>query len=980
VEATYRLLPTVDEVCIMTQTSSQPTLPVSEDSNALSEFQTTEQSNGSFASDWEQSEETGDRLSQMEDEERNSSPLSDKAWAPLGWWQDLSVRTKAAALAFIIGTAPVLAIGGIAYNFSNRSAVQQTEESARTRVVDLQDKVNQFMRDRFSDIQVMASMDILIDPALRSSTSTRDKEAALTRIMKSSNIYDSILVTDMEGNVTARTAGSPSDNLFDRDYFQATVKANGPTLSQPQIARSSKIFSVFASSIIKDKATGAPIGFIRARMPVKSLVEVLQNYEAPGTQSYLIDGNGGVFIGPEGLFTPEGAKEGINEPAKELKPADPSSIFRGFDELKNANQVTAILSSNAKTDTEQLLAYAPPAHLKGLPDLGWRTVIATDLTVAFAPQRQLLLTLTAGIGITTLLMAALAAAVANRVTRPLLSAAEAVEKIGQGDLDTRLVVQGGDEIASLGSNINNMAIRLQNVLDLQAFEVEQERLLTAAKGSGVLRAEDLQDIFDQAVAGARSLLGLDRVVIYRFEAGPSGGIASEAVDAAWSSALMENISDSCIPEEVREAYRQGRVAAIKDVSEAELHPDHLKLLERLQVKASLVVPILAGGWLFGLLVAHSCGKTYDWQELEINFFKRLSTELGLSIYRVELLEQMTNLAEEQRQLKEGLQKRALELLQEVDPVSRGDLTIRAKVTVDEIGTIADSYNSTIDSLRKIVLQVQEAADQVAETTSTNETSIQSLSTEALRQAEEVSAALNLVREMTEAVQAVAANAEQAEEAVQQAAQTVEEGDSAMNRTVEGIQAIRATVADTAKKVKHLGESSQKISKVVELISAFAAQTNMLALNASIEASRAGEEGKGFAVVANEVRTLARQSAEATEEIRKLVASIQAETSEVVTAMESGIEQVVIGTKLVDDTRQSLNKITTASSQISELVRSITQVTTDQSQASETVAQTMKEVAAIANKTSTEVNQVSSSFKQLRRVAQMLQTGIGQFKV
>lgn len=371
---------------------------------------------------------------------------------------------------------------------------------------------------------------------------------------------------------------------------------------------------------------------------------------------------------------------------------------------------------------------------------------------------------------------------------------------------------------------------------------------------------------------------------------------------------------------------------------------------------------------------------YHWQETEINFLRQLATELGLSIYRVELLEQTEQLAEEQRQLREELQRRALQLLQEVDPISKGDLTTRARVTADEIGTIADSYNATVDSLRKIVLQVQEAANQVASTTSDNERLVQTLSQEALRQAEEIAAALDLVRQMTNAVQAVAMNAEQAELAVQQAAQTVEEGDAVMNRTVEGIQVIRATVADTAKKVKHLGESSQKISKVVELISAFAAQTNMLALNASIEASRAGEEGRGFAVVASEVRGLARQSAEATEEIRKLVASIQAETSEVVTAMESGIEQVVIGTKLVDETRQSLNKITATSVQISDLVQAIAQATIVQTQASETVSQTMKDVAAIANKTSAEVNQVSSSFEELRKVAQQLQTGIGQFKI
>jgi methyl-accepting chemotaxis protein len=343
-------------------------------------------------------------------------------------------------------------------------------------------------------------------------------------------------------------------------------------------------------------------------------------------------------------------------------------------------------------------------------------------------------------------------------------------------------------------------------------------------------------------------------------------------------------------------------------------------------------------------------------------------------------QEQLQLKEEQQQLKEGLQQRALELLKEVDPISKGDLTIRARVTADEIGTVADSYNATVASLRKIVLQVQQAASQVAETTSSNEASVQVLSAEALRQAEEIAAALDRAQEMAQSVRLVAANAEQAEAAAKQAAMTVKEGDAAMNRTVDGILAIRETVAETAKKVKHLGESSQKISTVVNLISTFAAQTNLLALNASIEAARAGEEGRGFAVVADEVRALARQSAEATSEIEKLVAAIQAETNEVVAAMESGTEQVVMGTKLVDETRQSLNKITAASVEINGLVESITQATVVQSQASEEVTKTMLNVAAIAEKTSKEASHVSSSFDELLTVAQALQQDVGRFKV
>jgi methyl-accepting chemotaxis protein PixJ len=897
------------------------------------------------------------------------------------WWQSISIRAKATALAIAISTVPMLAIGGIVYSVIDRVVKAQTEEFERAQVVELQDKVNRFMIERFGDIQIIAKLSILTDPGERASATAQEKATAFDDIAKIYG-YDSIAFTDLEGDVIVQTKGNPLGNLYDRQYIQAALKAKGAVLGNPALSPTSGEFSIYAASLVKDKVTGQPIGFVRTRMPVKRLEQLVQGFGVEGSQHYLIDGSGAIFLGPEGVYVQPILATGdiANNSQDDYKRVTPDLIFPGLSGLKTAKQISIARSQNVKTNTEQLIAYAPPVQLSGLPDLGWQAIIATDTSILFAPQRQLLLSLTLGTGITTLLMSAIAADIANRATRPIRLAASAVQKIGQGDLETRLEIEGADEIGILGVNINNMAAQLQNSLATQAFEAEQEQLVTMAKGAGVLRSEDLQNIFDQTLKGTRKLFNFDRIVIYRFDTDTQEGIVSESVADGWPRALNQGLSDSCIPEETRAAYRAGQLTINNDVSQAGFNLEHMQLLERLQVKASAIVPILGSNQLFGLLIAHSCSATHDWQDAEVNFLKRLGTELGLSLYRVELLETTTGLAAEQRQLKEELQQRALELLQEVDPISRGDLTTRAKVTADEIGTIADSYNATVDNLRKIVLQVQGAANQVVETASFNEISIQNLSGGALRQAEEIAAVLALVSDMADAVQTVSDNAEQAEMAVQQATQTVEEGEEVMNRTVAGIQVIRTTVADTAKKVKHLGESSQKISKVVELISTFAAQTNMLALNASIEASRAGEEGRGFAVVANEVRALARQSAEATEEIRSLVSSIQVETNEVVAAMESGIEQVVTGTKLVDETRQSLNKITAVSAQISELVGAIALSTVVQSQASETVTETMRGVAAIANQTSTEVIQVSSSLEDLKKVAQTLKEGVGQFKV
>ncbi|BBC24396.1 methyl-accepting chemotaxis protein [Pseudanabaena sp. ABRG5-3] len=336
--------------------------------------------------------------------------------------------------------------------------------------------------------------------------------------------------------------------------------------------------------------------------------------------------------------------------------------------------------------------------------------------------------------------------------------------------------------------------------------------------------------------------------------------------------------------------------------------------------------------------------------------------------------------QEQRQAKEFLQQRALELLIEVDPISRGDLTIRAKVTEDEIGTIADSYNSTIRNLRKLVLEVQKASQSVSQTVTENEQTVQSVSIGANQQLQAITETLERIHTLTESIEGVEIFAAQAKEQVDYANQALIEGDAAMNSTVAGFMAIRDTVSETADKVKLLGEASQKISKVVKLISGFAAQTNMLALNASIEAARAGEEGQGFGVVANEVRALAQRSAKATTEIRQLIEEIQAQTNELIQAMEIGTAQVNDGSQLVEESRQKLTDISSSSQSVNQLVEEIARSASVQAQTSEEVSHTIQNVALIASNNSNQTESLNEAFSELLKVAQELQVSVSQFKV
>ena len=560
---------------------------------------------------------------------------------------------------------------------------------------------------------------------------------------------------------------------------------------------------------------------------------------------------------------------------------------------------------------------------------------------------------------------------ARAIALPLDNLQQVVENFTWGNWQTRSKINTSDKIGALSNALNVLADSLEfNEVRLRQ-EAERSRILKETAFDISLTA-DVSEILQISVENARKILLCNRV-IYQFE---DDRRVAESVDERFASALDLKNNDL----EAVKTYLDDKTIAIDNIDRSELPEDCLEVLKSLAVVAVLAIPVIIEDNPVGWLIAHQCSEERTWQDEEINLLSQMAFGLGRAIEKIQLLEQQQQARERERVAKENLQRRALELLMEVDPVSQGDLTVQVKVKEDEIGTIADSYNATIESLRKLVAQVKTAAIEVSTTTSDKDRSIQELSTGASAQTQEINIALERIQGITDSISAVAKNVKAAEAAMLKAVDTVKAGDEAMNQTVEGFQEIRDTVAATTKKVKRLGESSQKISKVVSVINNFTEQTNLLALNASIEAAHAGEQGKGFAVVADEVRSLARQSASATAEIEALVAEIQTGTNEVVTAMEEGTQQVVVGTKLVDKTRFSLIEIADVSQEIDRLVAEIAIATVEQSRDSEVVSQTMKQVAAISDKTSTEAGEVSASFKELLAVAQQLQDSVAKFKV
>ncbi|NEO81040.1 GAF domain-containing protein, partial [Moorena sp. SIO4G3] len=528
----------------------------------------------------------------------------------------LSLKTKVTSLFITLGTIPVLLIGSIAYNLANQSITQEISQNNIARVVSLEDNLKGFIQDRYADIRVLATLPVFTNSSQQQTSSLSERQSLLlNRYEDIYQVYDSIAVFDLTGKVIAKSNQTPVDNPSSRSYFEQVIKTKQPAISQPIHSDASGQLSLYLAAPVLDENTQKLVAVIQSRMPIQYLQDSINLMGSDREELYLINTtNGKIFLSNQSKI--------VNQPL--------TKVFPDAKELLTADKPNTLVTSDQVKKHQDLLAYTPFRKINDLPDLPWVAVMATPDAIAFLPQRQLLLTLTLGTSLTTLLVAAVAVYLANRLTSPLLAATNAVKALGEGELDTRLELVGTDELGVLGSNINRMASQLQTLVANQQASLNKAQLF-ADVVTHAAKPDEKAHAFDLVVNAAKEKLAAERVVIYYFDPGYRGTIVAEAVDSPWPKAIANEITDACIPRKLLEAYRKGRVVPTSDVQAEKYSSGHMQLLNRLQVKANLVVPIVGVDNLIGLLVAHQCSRTRVWRTDEIDFLQELATHLGLAL-------------------------------------------------------------------------------------------------------------------------------------------------------------------------------------------------------------------------------------------------------------------------------------------------------------------------------------------------------------
>lgn len=858
----------------------------------------------------------------------------------------LNIGVKATLLATLFGVIPVIAVGWLAYGAADDAITQQIAREKITEANQLSDQLSRFLQERLVNLRTVANVVDAVasdadlaalndNTASRSPIVTQSLADELTTFAQDYRTYSNITLYDLRGRVLVQSRGSAAElNQGAFPYFQQVLKTNQAAISEPIESKStdgSKRLAIYVAAPVQNEA-GDRIAVVAGKIPVEFVGNaILRASRSQEGQTYrLVDGAGRMF-------------QSVPNTNGMLLGSALAEVLPVFPEVNAQRQQQAWLTA------QQLHTYAP---VKGIENLNWSVVTSTEAAVAFVAQRRLLEAIVLGTVLTALAAAVVGALLAERVTRPILRVTRTVEKLGQGELETRLPVRGNDELATLGANVNQMAAQIQTLLGTlqqNADRVQHYNTIIAAlsRHESLAQGDLLQaaQIFAETTA---ETLDIERVSIWLYNTERSQltclDLYQHTIDQHSSGVTLQT---TAFPSYFAALNHEDAINA----NDAQTDPRTIEMasyLIPLNIVSLLAFPIQVAGRTIGVVCCEQVGTQRQWQPEEQTFVYSIASLVALALES------------------ETLQTEVAHLLDIVSAVEDGDLTVQAQVSDRSTGLVADTFNRLLERLSQVLNQVLNAAHQVSVGVNQQQQLAGTVALNAQQQAEAVSQVLHLTDQVEQSAQASATQVNTASQSLRTVAATVTQGQDAITTLTQGIQILQEGSDRITQRMKALGEFVGLADQFVQDQGQIAFVTQTLALNASLVAARASEQhdprqfivvAREFDSIANQVNKLAQQTNEGLVTLEQRSAQIHSVVS-AIDADVQGLGQLVRGfTQGVDQSNQVFSNVQTITGEAVQAGEAVSQISQNIMTAAQSTATVMRDIAQLAAKTA-DLTQVS----------------------